>query len=50
MTEYRSERRTDITATEARAGATGHNVRLVLAASLTAVIMAFAGLLYFWAF
>ena len=48
MTEHRTEA-TDITATEARAGVTGHNVRYVLAASLMGVIVLFAGLLYFWA-
>ena len=37
-------------ATEAREGVTGHNVRYVLAASLAAVIIVFAGLwLYFFA-
>lgn len=36
--------------TEAREGVTGHNVRYVLAASLAAVIIVFAGLwLYFFA-
>jgi hypothetical protein len=49
MTEHRTERRTTATATEARAGVTGHNVRYVLAASLMGAIMFFAGLLYFWA-
>jgi hypothetical protein len=48
MTEHRTEGPTDITATEARAGVTGHNVRYVLAASLTGAIIFFAGLLYFW--
>jgi hypothetical protein len=49
MTEHRTERRTEKTATEARAGATGHNVPFVLAASLIGVIIAFAGIWYFWA-
>jgi hypothetical protein len=49
MTEHRTERPTETTATEARAGVTGHNVRYVLAASLMGAIMFFAGLLYFWA-
>ena len=49
MTEHHIERRTEKTATEARAGVTGHNVRYVLAASLIGVIIFFAGLLYFWA-
>jgi hypothetical protein len=49
MTEHHAERRTEKTATEARAGVTGHNVRYVLAASLIGVIIFFAGLLYFWA-
>jgi hypothetical protein len=48
MTENHVERRTEKTATEARAGVTEHNVRYVLAASLTGAIMFFAGLLYFW--
>jgi hypothetical protein len=48
MTEYHPERRTEKTATEARGGVTGHNVRYVLAASLTVVVIFFAGLLYFW--
>ena len=38
------------TATEARAGATGHNVRWVLAVGTAAVIVIFAGLyLYYFA-
>jgi hypothetical protein len=38
------------TATEAREGVTGHNVRYVLVASLGAIIIVFAGLwLYFFA-
>jgi hypothetical protein len=49
MIEHHSERRTEVTTTEARAGVTGHNVRYVLAASLIGVIVIFAGLLYFWA-
>ena len=49
MTERHIEIRTEKTATEARAGVTGHNVRYVLAASLIGVIIFFAGLLYFWA-
>jgi hypothetical protein len=49
MIEHHSERRTEKTATEARAGVIGHNVRYVLAASLIGVIVIFAGLLYFWA-
>jgi hypothetical protein len=37
-------------ATEAREGVTGHNVRYVLVASLTAIIIVFAGFwLYFFA-
>jgi hypothetical protein len=48
MTEHRTERPTEITVTEARAGVTGHNVRYVLAASLMGAIIVFAGLLYFW--
>jgi hypothetical protein len=48
MTEHRSERPTETTATEARAGVTGHNVRYVLAASLMGAIIFFAGLLYLW--
>jgi hypothetical protein len=48
MTEHRTERPTEITATKARAGVTGHNVRYVLAASLMGAIILFAGLLYFW--
>ena len=49
MTEHHTESPTEITATEARAGVTGHNVRYVLAASLMGAIILFAGLLYFWA-
>jgi hypothetical protein len=49
MTEHQTESRTERTATEARAGVTGHNVRYVLAASLMGVIIFFAGLLYYWA-
>jgi hypothetical protein len=49
MAEQQTERRTEKTAIEARAGVTGHNVRYVLAASLMGVIVLFAGLLYFWA-
>ncbi len=48
MTEHRTERRTETTAIEARAGVTGHNVRYVLAASMMGAIIFFAGLLYFW--
>jgi hypothetical protein len=48
MTEHPAERRTEKTATEARAGVTGHGVRFVLAVSLMGAIIAFAGLLYFW--
>jgi hypothetical protein len=48
MSEQHSERRTEKTATEARAGVTGNNVRYVLAASLIGVIIVFAGLWYFW--
>jgi hypothetical protein len=48
MTEQHAERRTEITATAASAGVTGHNVRYVLAASLMGAIIFFAGLLYFW--
>jgi hypothetical protein len=49
MTEDHTERRTEKTAIEARAGVTGHNARYVLAASLMGVIIAFVGLWYFWA-
>jgi hypothetical protein len=49
MTERQTESRTERTATKARAGVTGHNVRYVLAASLLGVIIVFAGLLYYWA-
>lgn len=49
MTEQRTERRTEKTAIEARAGVTGQNVRYVLAASLIGVIILLAGLFYFWA-
>jgi hypothetical protein len=49
MTEHHTERRIEKTATEARAGVSGHNVRYVLAASLMGVVIFFAGLLYFWA-
>ena len=49
MTEHNTERRIERTTTEARAGVTHHNVRYVLAASLLGVIIAFAGLWYFWA-
>ena len=49
MTEHHTERRTEKTATEARGGVTGHNVRYVLAASLMGVVIVFAGFLYFWA-
>jgi hypothetical protein len=49
MTEHNTERRIERTTTEARAGVTDHNVRYVLAASLLGVIIAFAGLWYFWA-
>jgi hypothetical protein len=45
----KDERRMEKTATEARAGVTGHNVRYVLAASLIGVIIVFGGLWYFWA-
>jgi hypothetical protein len=48
MTEHHTAKRTEITATEARAGDTGHNVRYVLAASLIGAIILFAGLLYIW--
>ena len=47
MTEQHTERRTEKTTIEARAGVTGHNVRYVLAASLMGVIIAFVGLWYF---
>jgi hypothetical protein len=49
MVEHHVERRTEKTATDARAGVTGHNVRYALAASLLGVIVFFAGLLYVWA-
>jgi hypothetical protein len=49
MTENHAERRTEITASEARGGVTGHGVRYVLALSLTGAIIVFAGMLYFWA-
>jgi hypothetical protein len=49
MAEHQTERRTEKSAIEASAGVTGHNVRYVLAASLTGAIIVFAGLLYFWA-
>jgi hypothetical protein len=49
MTGHQTESRTGRTATQARAGVTGHNVRYVLAASLMSVIIFFAGLLYYWA-
>ena len=49
MTEHNTERRIERTTTEARAGVTDHNVRYLLAASLLGVIIAFAGLWYFWA-
>jgi hypothetical protein len=49
MIERHVERRTEKTATDARAGVTGHSVRYVLAASLLGVIVFFAGLLYVWA-
>jgi hypothetical protein len=49
VTEHHTEKRTEKTATEARAGETGHNVRYVLAASMIGVIIVFAGLWYFWA-
>lgn len=39
--EYGTTPQTE-TATEARQGVTGHNVRIVLAVSLTAVVIAFA--------
>jgi hypothetical protein len=48
MAEHQTESRTERTATEARAGVTGHNVRYALAASLMGVIIFFAGLLYYW--
>jgi hypothetical protein len=48
MIEQHIEKRIEKTATEARAGVTGHNVRFVLAASLMGAIIVFAGLLYFW--
>jgi hypothetical protein len=48
MTENHTERRTEITAIEARAGVTGHAVRYALALSLTGAIIVFAGMLYFW--
>jgi hypothetical protein len=48
MTEHHTERPTERTTTEARAGVTNHNVRYVLA-SLLGVIIAFVGLWYFWA-
>jgi hypothetical protein len=48
MTEHHTDSRTKITATDARAAVTGHNVRFVLAASLMGVVIIFAGLLFFW--
>lgn len=48
MTENHNERRTEITAIEARGGVTGYGVRYVLAFSLTGAIIVFAGMLYFW--
>jgi hypothetical protein len=48
MTEHHTERRTEKTTIEARAGVTGHNARYVLAASLTGAIIVFVGLWYFW--
>jgi hypothetical protein len=45
----KDDRRIEKTATEARAGVTGQNVRYVLAASLIGVIVVFGGLWYFWA-
>jgi hypothetical protein len=42
MVEHHVERRTEKTATDARAGVTGHNVRYVLAASPLGVIVFFA--------
>jgi len=49
MIENQTERRAERTATEARGGVIGNNVRYVLAASLMGVIIVFAGLLYYWA-
>jgi hypothetical protein len=49
MVEHHVERRTEKTATEAKAGVTSHKVRYVLAASLLGVIIFFAGLSYVWA-
>jgi hypothetical protein len=44
-----NDRRTIKTATQAREGVTGHNVRYVLIASLLGVVILFAGLwLYFF--
>jgi len=48
MTEHQDERRIEKTADEARAGVTGHGVRLVLVVSLMSAIIVFAGMLYFW--
>jgi hypothetical protein len=48
MTEHHTATRIEKTATEARAGDTGHNVRYVLAASLIGAIVIFTGLLYIW--
>ncbi len=50
MRENHNQGRTEKTAIEARAGATGHNVRFVLAVSLISAIVVFAGLLYFRSF
>jgi hypothetical protein len=50
MAADHTERQTERTTTEARAGVTGHNVRFVLAASLMGAIIVLAGLLYFRAF
>jgi hypothetical protein len=49
MVEHLVERRTEKTATEARAGITAPNLHYVPAASLLGVIIFFAGLLYVWA-
>jgi hypothetical protein len=48
MIKHQIDRPTEKTATEARAGVTGHNVRYVLAASLLGAVIFFVGLLYFW--
>jgi hypothetical protein len=48
MTEHHTERQTEKTTNEARAGVTGQGVRYVLALSLTGAIIVFAAMLYFW--